>query len=338
MEPAICKSCLGEQERLTRAVNGAECKICTLPFTVYHFKAHHRINRTVICYNCSKQRNVCQCCLLDLQWQIPVELRDRVLSLIQGSEVATHEAQNEMMKRFIALKDGDSFKMGGASITSSASATADALKQIRDTVETVEKSGKAADAAGPGRDVPLPKNLADLDITHLLKKLPLKGSLSDGTSFFLYNIDPSVPEWAIVDSVTELVGTASWKDPVSASTIINHTARCGGIRFKTLELAQKFIDQVPTFKTEAGSIKGKLLVQNSRIHVVSWSQFNRAALGTKNAECLKLAASLDKLVQKDLNSPAASNTMLTKKQGKVTKRAPSSKDKKRNRRVTDIEL
>ncbi|CUS21485.1 LAQU0S03e03664g1_1 [Lachancea quebecensis] len=338
MEPAICKTCLGDQVRLTRAVNGAECKICTLPFTVYHFKAHQRINRTVVCYNCSKQRNVCQCCLLDLQWQIPVELRDRVLSLIQGSEVATHEAQNEMMKRFIALKDGDSFKMGGASVTSSASATADALKRIRDTVEAAENSGKATDAAEPGRDMSSSKNLADVDITQLLKKLPLKGSLSDGTSFFLYNIDPSVAEWAIVDAVTELVGTPSWKDPVSTSVIINHTARCGGIRFKTPELAQRFINQVPAFKTEAGTTKGKLLVQNSRVHVVSWPQFNRAALGTKHTECLKLGASLDKVVQKDLSSPAAAKTTPIKKQGKVTKKASSSKDKKRNKRITDIEL
>lgn len=169
MEPAICEACLGDQTRLTRAVNGAECKICTLAFTVYHFKTHHKVNRTVICHNCSKQRNICQCCLLDLQWHIPVELRDRVLSLIQGSEVATEEAQNDMMKRFIALKDGSTYKVGGAKVTSDASATADVIERIRDTLQAVEDKDNSN--ANVKSAAIAPQSVTEVDISHLLKKL-----------------------------------------------------------------------------------------------------------------------------------------------------------------------
>ena len=128
---------------------------------------------------------------MDLQWHIPVELRDRVLSLIQGSEVATEEAQNDMMKRFIALKDGSTYKVGGAKVTSDASATADVIERIRDTLQAVEDKDNSN--ANVKSAAIAPQSVTEVDISHLLKKLPLKGSLSEGTAFFLYNIDPALP-------------------------------------------------------------------------------------------------------------------------------------------------
>ncbi|SCV01647.1 LANO_0F12816g1_1 [Lachancea nothofagi CBS 11611] len=335
MDFAICESCLSGQTRLTRAPNGAECKICTLPFTVYHFKASSKINRTLICHNCSKQRNICQCCMLDLQWQIPVELRDRVLSAVQGSQVTTQEAQNEMMKRFIALKNGDSYKLGGASITSDAASTAQILERIRGTLAQIELPGDKSKAAKP---IVAPNSASEVDISHLIKKLPLKNSLETAQSFFLYNIDSSIPEWAIVEAVSEVVETSSWQDPVSTSVVINHMARCGGIRFKTSELASKFVNGIEAFQTPANVTKGKLALQNSKIHVVAWPHFHRAAMGNKNSECLKLAQVLEKLVQKDLTTAGESGSKARQsKVAKPNKKRASVKTKK-NRRAIDIEL
>ncbi|SCU83565.1 LAFA_0D04346g1_1 [Lachancea sp. 'fantastica'] len=337
MDFSICQDCLGDQTRLTRAQNGAECKICTLPFTVYHFKANSKVNRTLICHNCSKQRNVCQCCMLDLQWHIPIELRDRILSSVQGTQVATPEAQNEMMKRFIALKNGDKYKVGGASVTSDALASAEAVERIRKTVDEAQelgdkrKSTKSRSSSSPSSD-------RDVDISHLIKKLPLKGSLEPATSFFIYNLDPSIPEWAIVETVSELVGTTTWQDPNSTSIAINHMARCGGLRFKSMDLGEKFRLALQTFQTPTKIVKGKLQVQNSKLHCVAWPQFHRSALGINNFECLKLAQNLDILVQKDLSASEASKAASKPlKVGKSSK-GSSSKKAKKPRRIVDIEL
>ena len=49
---------------------GQECKICNRPFTVFRWcpGARMRFKKTEICQTCSKLKNVCQTCLLDLEY------------------------------------------------------------------------------------------------------------------------------------------------------------------------------------------------------------------------------------------------------------------------------
>eukprot|EP00825_Cyclidium_porcatum_P042736 TRINITY_DN5912_c0_g1_i11.p3 TRINITY_DN5912_c0_g1~~TRINITY_DN5912_c0_g1_i11.p3 ORF type:complete len:147 (+),score=25.44 TRINITY_DN5912_c0_g1_i11:173-613(+) len=60
---------------------GDECKICKRPYTVFKWKAcaQGRFKRTVVCQTCAKLKNVCQTCLFDLTYGLPVELRDKML-------------------------------------------------------------------------------------------------------------------------------------------------------------------------------------------------------------------------------------------------------------------
>eukprot|EP01100_Stratorugosa_tubuloviscum_P007799 TRINITY_DN3212_c0_g1_i1.p1 TRINITY_DN3212_c0_g1~~TRINITY_DN3212_c0_g1_i1.p1 ORF type:complete len:355 (-),score=143.14 TRINITY_DN3212_c0_g1_i1:24-1088(-) len=83
--PILCATCLGDNPyiRMTKNEFGQECKICARPFTVFRWKpgAKARFKKTEICQTCSKLKNVCQVCLLDLEFGLPVQVRDSTLGI-----------------------------------------------------------------------------------------------------------------------------------------------------------------------------------------------------------------------------------------------------------------
>jgi len=86
--PIVCETCLGDNPyvRMLKAGFDKECKICSRPFTVFHWRpgTNARYKKTEICQTCAKLQNVCQTCLLDLQYGLPVQVRDATLSQIQA--------------------------------------------------------------------------------------------------------------------------------------------------------------------------------------------------------------------------------------------------------------
>lgn len=67
----------------TKEKYGKECKICARPFTVFRWcpGARMRFKKTEICQTCSKLKNVCQTCLLDLEYGLPIQVRDAALKI-----------------------------------------------------------------------------------------------------------------------------------------------------------------------------------------------------------------------------------------------------------------
>lgn len=103
--PILCQTCLGKSCFITCEIRsssllssgdnnfirmmvdkyGSECKICQRPFTTYRWNpgAKMRYKKTEICQTCARAKNVCQTCLLDLQYGLPVQVRDSVLAINQ---------------------------------------------------------------------------------------------------------------------------------------------------------------------------------------------------------------------------------------------------------------
>lgn len=97
--PIICESCLGDNPyvRMTKADYDKECKICTRPFTVFRWRPGRdaRFKKTEICQTCSKLKNVCQVCLLDLEYGLPVQVRDTALSIDSNDAIPKSDVNRE---------------------------------------------------------------------------------------------------------------------------------------------------------------------------------------------------------------------------------------------------
>nr|XP_043627691.1 zinc finger CCCH domain-containing protein 49-like [Erigeron canadensis] len=97
--PIICESCLGDNPyiRMTKANYDKECKICTRPFTVFRWRPGRdaRYKKSEICQTCSKLKNVCQVCLLDLEYGLPVQVRDTALSINSNDSIPKSDVNRE---------------------------------------------------------------------------------------------------------------------------------------------------------------------------------------------------------------------------------------------------
>lgn len=94
---------------------GGTCHISGRPYTVFRWRPGNdaRYKKTIICQEVARVKNVCQVCLLDLDYNLPVQVRDQALDIqedlpesVAGREFALNQIQ----------KNGnfDRAKFGGA--------------------------------------------------------------------------------------------------------------------------------------------------------------------------------------------------------------------------------
>jgi len=116
--PILCETCLGDNPyvRMMKEKYGKECKICARPFTVFRWcpGAGMRYKKTEVCQTCSKLKNVCQTCLLDLEYGLPVQVRDAALKLKDDlpKSVVNKEYFNQQLEKQMAADDDNSRAFG----------------------------------------------------------------------------------------------------------------------------------------------------------------------------------------------------------------------------------
>ncbi|KAK6044069.1 hypothetical protein COOONC_18426 [Cooperia oncophora] len=83
--PILCQTCLGSNPylRMMKDKFGKECKICERPFTNFRWQPGKgaRYKSTELCQTCAKVKNVCQTCMFDLEYGLPVQVRDAALQI-----------------------------------------------------------------------------------------------------------------------------------------------------------------------------------------------------------------------------------------------------------------
>ncbi|VEL15844.1 unnamed protein product [Protopolystoma xenopodis] len=109
--PILCETCLGPSPyvRMMKEKYGKECKICQRPFTIFRWcpgpKA--RFKKTEICQTCAKVKNVCQTCIFDLEYGLPVEVRDKAL------RVAQHLPRSEVNREYFHQQVEQQLELAG---------------------------------------------------------------------------------------------------------------------------------------------------------------------------------------------------------------------------------
>ena len=119
--PVVCETCLGPNPyvRMTRQEYGKECKVCARPFTVFRWRPgpEARFKKTEICRTCARAKGVCQTCILDLDYNVPVQVRDAALGAPaqEAPKSAVHrEWHAEQLERLMAEEDAGGAGAGTA--------------------------------------------------------------------------------------------------------------------------------------------------------------------------------------------------------------------------------
>lgn len=105
--PILCETCLGPNPyvRMLKQPWGSACKVCERPFTSFRWRpAGHgtRPKKTEVCQTCARAKNVCQTCLLDLQFGLPVQVRD--MSMAAGDRQRTIMPKSDGTREYAAAQ------------------------------------------------------------------------------------------------------------------------------------------------------------------------------------------------------------------------------------------
>ena len=126
--PILCDACLGDNPlvRMVKTPASAACRMCVQPMTVFRWRPNNAVGprATEVCTTCAKVQNVCQTCILDLDYGVPIQIRDEALG--RGETPASSEN-----RRFQVQQQQDRLEAaGGGQLTGAGSRDASLGDQV----------------------------------------------------------------------------------------------------------------------------------------------------------------------------------------------------------------
>ncbi|ODV82460.1 uncharacterized protein CANTADRAFT_88354 [Suhomyces tanzawaensis NRRL Y-17324] len=291
---SICDACLGPDKHLKmmKHPNGEECKSCTRPFMVYRWNSSlssQKAKKTVICTTCARSKNCCQSCMLDINFHIPLHIRDTALKMAGLPAIgsgAVEASKNRERKAILADKQEQAF--GSKQEEDQQELARNILTKLAERLNDAPSFKKAPKSLRPDES-----KLKNIDVSKILAKLPFGGLLdketSKGTtSFFLFGVGDDVPQYLITDMCNSYGKIKLLK--------IIHKARCGYVSFTTREAAEAFADSINANGLNSNkSTAGLVLLDNRHPMRVAWGK--PRPLGVTNDEHYKISLVVEKVMK-----------------------------------------
>lgn len=267
--PVLCETCLGPNPyvRMSKHPLGAECKICTRPFTTFRWNpGQGRFKKTEICQTCARSKNCCQTCLLDLQFGLPTQVRDAALG--QRNQAPTsninreYYAQNQESN--LEGSGSSSYSSGAVNFGKADSSAKELLKKLarsdpgykrnRPRLCTFYAKGACnrGDECPYRHELPVENELAHQNIRDryygtndpVARKIMNKHAEDSGmtppldqsvTSLFLTSLPPTATEDSIKHSLTTKSGIS---EQTIKSVVVVPTSKVAFVNFKDRKSAE----------------------------------------------------------------------------------------------------
>ncbi|KAF8077850.1 hypothetical protein FPV67DRAFT_1463221 [Lyophyllum atratum] len=259
--PILCETCLGDNP-FVRMVPRIRTILwtCARPFTVFRWNpgTGMRFKTTVICQTCAKVKNVCQTCLLDLEYGLPTQVRDTALAL--QNEAPTSDINREYYAQNMEGKlEGNKSGLDSGQMLKQLARTDPYYKRNRPQVCSFFVKGECSRGTEcPYRhEKPVDNELAHQNI---------QDRYHDDTSIFLSALSAESTELSIRTHVLQSLPTVQ---PTQIKSVVHvGKSRCAFVNFKERSVAE----------TAAQAWANGLEVDGERVGV----KWGRSRAGTKS--------------------------------------------------------
>lgn len=311
--PLLCSKCLiGDNVRMIKQTDGETCKICTRPFNVFRWQVNDgskRSKKTLICKTCAVLKNCCQSCMLDVNFLIPIDMRDTALKMAGLDHLVTElsNSRNSEVKAIIA----------------------DKLQAKGETIQDNEKAVEILNQIAAGINLnppdpvakPVPKQLKSKDntisssLTKIIKKLPFNGTLNipdnSITSFFIFGFPEDTPQYVITEYFEQF-------GKILSITIL-HRAQCGFIGLNSRKAAEALASSTMTNGLNINKSTAGLVLLNKTIPVrLVWSEIKQLGISSSEHRNIALVVNkiMEQLADKDHKYENGNKKRITNKSGK----------------------
>lgn len=287
----VCGPCLGDGDnvRMKRQNNGEECRFCLRPFTTLRWSGDTKVGKmrkTVICESCAKGRNCCQACSIDIDYLIPLDLRDAALKLAGLDN--PYSVENSSKNKEVRAIMGDKLE-----------------NRLKNTahVDEEEKKERMRDiltklAEKLGSQVPKPiiqkdrSSSTSKEVSKMIANLPFGGSLDNpkaesDRSFFVFGFTPELPQYKISE-LFDLHGE------VETMRIVQR-ARCGYVTYVDRLSAEKLALSVKQNGLNSNMGTAGLAIVGNQPVRISWG--NPQPLGKSNDDQIKISLVVSKVMK-----------------------------------------